>query len=55
MSRLGIVPDPDDQLDLDRYSDLARRQIDGQAFDAARAEGRRLSLDTAIEVALGRP
>jgi len=50
MSKLGIVLDPDDALDLDRYSDMARQQLGGVQFDAVRAEGRRMSVDEALSL-----
>ena len=52
MQNLGIVLDPDDQLDFDRY--CAMDQLGAKSFDAAREDGRRLSLDQALSLGLGR-
>ena len=55
MEKLAIVLDPDDQLDFDRYSMLAREQLGVIEFERLRAEGRRLSVDDALNVALAKP
>ena len=56
LDRLGITLDPDDQLDWDRYTAVARRQIERARFDRAFQEGRALSVDQAGAIALeGRP
>ncbi|HKW15911.1 MAG TPA: hypothetical protein VJO35_00235 [Terriglobales bacterium] len=52
MAKLGIVLDPDDALDLERYSKLAREQLSEGQFDALRAEGRRMSVDDALALGL---
>jgi predicted ATPase/DNA-binding SARP family transcriptional activator len=41
-----------DQKDYDHYVRIARRQLDGAAFEQAWAEGRAMTLDQAIEFAL---
>jgi len=48
MKEMGIIPDPDDALDLDRYSRMAREQIGDHQFETVRAEGTRLSVDEAL-------
>jgi tetratricopeptide (TPR) repeat protein len=48
MSKLGIILDPDDALDLERYSKMAQEQLGRNDFDAARTEGRQLSVDEAL-------
>ena len=52
LERLGITLDPDDQLDVDRYSETARRQLDDARYDAEYSSGRALARDRAIELAL---
>lgn len=52
LERLGIVLDPDDQLDWDRYTDVARRQIKRVRFDRELQEGRTLSVDQAVTIAM---
>ena len=54
MQALGITLDPDDQLDFDRYTALTRQQIGARTFDSLRAEGRRLSIDDALALALAK-
>lgn len=49
-----VVLDPDDQGELDTYSQLARRQMSPPTFAAARSEGRNLSLDAAVTLALSK-
>jgi len=55
MKQLAIVLDPDDQLDCDRYVAMARAEIGSAAFDAARAEGRRMSISDALALGLRQP
>jgi len=52
MKRLGIVLDPDDQLDRDRHFAMARGQISSRAFDAAYAEGQTMSISDALALGL---
>jgi tetratricopeptide (TPR) repeat protein len=52
IQKLGIVLDPDDQLDFDRYSAMAREQVGATEFETIRAEGRRLLIDDALNLAL---
>jgi tetratricopeptide (TPR) repeat protein len=54
MQKLGIVLDPDDQLDVDRYTTLAREQLGAATFDGLRSQGRRLSVDDALALGLGK-
>lgn len=49
---LGIVLDPDDALDLERYSKLAREQLPETQFQALRSEGRRMSINEALTLGL---
>ena len=55
LKRLGITLDPDDQLDWDRYTEIARRQTKEGDYAADYAKGQALSLDEAIVVAANRP
>ena len=50
MTKMGIILDPDDALDLDRYSRMAREQIGEHQFETARDEGTRLSVDEALSL-----
>lgn len=50
LDRLGIKLDPDDQLDWDRYTALARRESNGK-FESEFQRGRTLTLDEAIALA----
>lgn len=52
---LQIVLDPDDQLDFDRYSKMTQDQMGADAFRAAVAEGRRLSVEEALTLAQRQP
>ena len=53
MKKLGIVLDPDDELDYQRYTAMARTQIGPAGFDRLRDEGRKLSVDGALALGLG--
>jgi len=55
MKKFAIVLDPDDQLDCDRYVAMARAEIGAVAFDAARAEGRQMSISDALALGLRQP
>ena len=50
LDRLGIKLDPDDQLDWDRYTALARRELNGK-FESEFQRGRTLTLEEAIALA----
>jgi tetratricopeptide (TPR) repeat protein len=50
---MGVGLQPADQLEADRYVAAVRKQLDGAAFEAARAEGRAMSLEEAVAYALG--
>ena len=52
LERLAITLDPDDQLDWDRYSELARGQIKTARYSAEYARGKALTSDQAITLAL---
>lgn len=52
LERLGITLDPDDQLDLERYSKVARDQIKNTDYEAAYARGKTLTMDQAVTLAL---
>ncbi len=52
LHKLGITLDPDDQIDYDRYTALARQQLGAETFQSMRAEGERLSIDAALALAL---
>jgi hypothetical protein len=55
LKQFAIVLDPDDQLDCDRYVAMARAEIGSAAFDAARAEGRQMSISDALALGLRQP
>jgi hypothetical protein len=52
MSKLGIVLDPDDALDLERYSKMAKEQLGETQFEAAREQGRHMSVEEALALGL---
>jgi len=52
LDRLGITLDPDDQLDWDRYTDRARRQMKDARFDREFQSGRGLTVDQAVALAM---
>ena len=54
LERLGITLDPDDQLDLDRYSKIARDQMSATSYANEYEQGQKLTADQAISRALGR-
>lgn len=49
-----VVLDPDDQGELDTYSQIVKGQISPLVFAAARSEGRKLSLDAAVTLSLSK-
>jgi hypothetical protein len=51
MMKLGMILDPDDQLDLDTYSKMAREQIGERRFETERTAGRGLSVNEALALA----
>jgi predicted ATPase/DNA-binding CsgD family transcriptional regulator len=53
LEAMGVGLQPADQLEADRYVAAVRKQLDGAAFEAARAEGRAMSLEEAVAYALG--
>jgi len=52
LERLGITLDPDDQLDWDRYTDMARRQTKRVRFDREFELGRALTIEQAVAIAM---
>jgi len=54
MSKLGMVLDPDDALDLERYSKMAREQLGETQFETIRAQGRQMSVEEALGLGLAR-
>lgn len=50
LQRLGVTLDPDDQLDWDRYTAIARRELKTQ-YDPEFQRGRRLTMADAISLA----
>jgi len=55
LERLGIKLDPDDQLDWDRYTELARRRLTAGAYAADYQRGHAMNAEQAIALALGEP
>ena len=49
---IGVPLDVPDQAVLDQYLDVARAQLSRGDFDAAWADGKRLDLDAAVELAM---
>ena len=43
---------PADKIEIDRYQDDVRAQLDERTFEKARAEGRAMSLEDAVALAL---
>ena len=54
MSKLGMLLDPDDALDLERYSKMAREQLGETQFETIRAQGRQMSVEEALGLGLAR-
>ena len=54
MTNLGMVLDPDDALDLERYSKMAREQLGETQFETIRAQGRQMSVEEALGLGLAR-
>ena len=54
MTNLGMVLDPADALDLERYSKMAREQLGETQFETIRAQGRRMSVEEALGLGLAR-
>lgn len=54
LDRGKLTLDPDDQVEIDTYVPMARRLGKTAVFDAARKEGRQLSLTEAVALALAR-
>lgn len=52
LERLSITLDPDDQLDWDRYTQLARREMKEAEYAAAFDKGKALAREQAIRLAL---
>lgn len=52
MQNLGIVLDPDDQLDFDRYSGIVRKQLGAREFEAAAQAGHRMTVDEGLALGL---
>ena len=50
---LDTIFQPGDQPEIDRYVEVVRAQLDPDTFEAARAEGLAMSVDEALEDALG--
>jgi len=49
---MGRIMDPADQVEFDRTLAMVRAQLDEAAFNAAWAEGRKMTLEQAVEYAL---
>jgi hypothetical protein len=49
---MGVGPQAADQFAADRYVAALREQLDEATFEAARAEGREMSLEEAVAYAL---
>jgi hypothetical protein len=49
---LGISLQPADKIEIDRYLDDVRAQLDERTFEKAWAEGRTTSLENAVALAL---
>lgn len=49
---LGIFPQVSDQLEIDRYTAVVRDQLDDEAFEDARQEGLKMSMEQAVKYAL---
>lgn len=54
LERAKLTLDPDDQIEIDTYVPKARAQMKAADFDAARVEGRNVSLQDAVALALKR-
>lgn len=54
LERAKLTLDPDDQIEIDTYVPRARAQMRTADFDAARAEGRKMSLEEGVALALKR-
>lgn len=52
LDRAKLTLDPDDQVEIDTYVPIARSQMKEGEFEAARAEGRKMSLDEAVALVL---
>jgi tetratricopeptide (TPR) repeat protein len=48
LEQLGIVADPADAVEYERYRSLARKQLGNRAFDAAVKRGRAIPLDSVM-------
>ena len=53
LEAMGIGLQPADKLEVDRYRAAVREQLDEATFEAARAEGRAMSLEEAVAYVLG--
>ncbi len=49
---LGASLQPADKIEIDRYLDDVRTQLDERTFEKARAEGRAMSLEDAVALAI---
>jgi len=49
---LGASLQPADKIEIDRYQDDVRAQLDERTFEKARAEGRAMLLEDAVALAL---
>ena len=54
LDRAKLTLDPDDQIEIDIHMPIARAQMRAAEFDAVRAEGRKMSLEEGVALALKR-
>ncbi len=52
LQNLGASLQPADQIEIDRYQDDVRAQLDEKTFEKAWAEGRAMSIEDAVAYAL---
>jgi hypothetical protein len=53
LQNLGASLQPADKIEIDRYQDDVRAQLDEKTFEKAWAEGRAMSIEDAVAYALG--